>query len=52
MVREVQEEICRALEERDRERVREDAWEASAGGGGWSRVLQDGSVLEKGGVNV
>lgn len=52
MVRQVQEEICRALEERDRRRFREDTWESPAGGGGRSRVLQDGSVLEKAGVNV
>ncbi|MBY0459654.1 MAG: oxygen-dependent coproporphyrinogen oxidase, partial [Gemmataceae bacterium] len=30
---------------------REDAWERPGGGGGRSRVLEDGSVFEKGGVN-
>lgn len=29
----------------------EDAWERSAGGGGRSRVLEGGAVIEKGGVN-
>ena len=31
---------------------REDAWERAGGGGGSSRVLQDGAVFEKAGVNV
>ena len=31
---------------------REDAWDRSGGGGGRSRVLADGGVFEKAGVNV
>jgi coproporphyrinogen III oxidase len=31
---------------------REDAWERPGGGGGRSRVIEKGAVLEKGGVNV
>ena len=51
-VRAVQAAICDALEERDESRFREDRWEGTEGGGGWSRVLQDGSLFEKAGVNV
>jgi coproporphyrinogen III oxidase len=52
MVRELQATICDALEERDAGRLREDRWESPDGGGGWSRVLQDGTVFEKAGINV
>jgi coproporphyrinogen III oxidase len=48
----LQERICTALEEEDGEgRFREDAWQRSGGGGGRTRVLTDGAVLEQGGVN-
>jgi coproporphyrinogen III oxidase len=50
--REAQDRICAALEEVDgRTRFREDAWERPGGGGGRSRVIADGAVFEKGGVN-
>jgi coproporphyrinogen III oxidase len=49
----LQNEICRALEEVDGSgRFREDAWERPGGGGGRSRVLEEGAVFEKAGVNV
>jgi coproporphyrinogen III oxidase len=48
-----QEEICAALEAGDgRARFSTDRWEREGGGGGLSRVLQDGAVVEKAGVNV
>jgi coproporphyrinogen III oxidase len=52
LVREVQDEITTALEEVDGTPFREDTWDREGGGGGWSRVLQDGNVFEKAGVNV
>lgn len=52
LVRSVQNDITTALEEYDDGTFREDSWERPAGGGGWSRVLQDGTVFEKAGVNV
>jgi coproporphyrinogen III oxidase len=52
-VRELQERICAALEAVDGQaRFRADAWDRPGGGGGVSRVLQDGAVFEKAGVNV
>lgn len=49
--RDVQDRICRALEEADGTgRFQEDHWERPGGGGGRSRVMEGGSVLEKGGV--
>lgn len=52
LVREVQDEITSGLEQVDGTAFREDTWERDGGGGGWSRVLQDGNVFEKAGVNV
>ncbi|URD89503.1 Coproporphyrinogen-III oxidase [Musa troglodytarum] len=53
MIREVQEEVCAALEAADGVgKFREDVWSRPGGGGGISRVLQDGAVWEKAGVNV
>jgi coproporphyrinogen III oxidase len=50
--RQLQERICAALEDVDgRGRFREDSWQREGGGGGCSRVLTDGSVFEKAGVN-
>ena len=55
-LRDLQDEICRALEEVEREhgngaRFVEDSWERPGGGGGRSRVLAGGEVFEKAGVN-
>ena len=47
----LQDRICRSLESIDGETFAEDSWERPAGGGGRSRVLADGGVFEKGGVN-
>lgn len=52
-IRQLQDEICGALERLDGQgRFREDPWERQGGGGGRSRVLEDGAVLEKAGVNT
>ncbi len=52
-VRELQDRICARLEQLDgRASFTEDVWERPGGGGGWSRVIADGGVFEKGGVNV
>jgi coproporphyrinogen III oxidase len=52
-IRQLQDEICSGLEQLDGQaRFREDPWERPGGGGGRSRVLEDGAVLEKAGVNV
>jgi len=52
-VRAMQAELCDALERVDGgARFGTDGWERPGGGGGLSRVLQDGPVLEKAGVNV
>ena len=48
-----QTEIVSALESLDpAHKFRTDTWTRPAGGGGISRVLQDGSVFEKAGVNT
>jgi coproporphyrinogen III oxidase len=47
----LQDRICHAIEQADGSgRFQEDAWERPGGGGGRSRVLEEGDVLEKGGV--
>jgi len=48
----LQDRICANLEATDGDgRFRRDAWERAEGGGGESRVLRDGALLEQGGVN-
>lgn len=48
----LQDRICAALEEEDgKGKFKEDKWEREGGGGGRSRVIQEGNVIEKGGVN-
>ena len=50
--RSLQDRICSALVDIDgRASFREDAWQRDGGGGGRSRVLADGGVFEKAGVN-
>lgn len=51
-IREGQDEVCKALEEIDGCKFREDTWLREGGGGGITRVIQDGNVFEKAGVNV
>jgi coproporphyrinogen III oxidase len=43
--------IVQRLEEVDGARFRRDEWERSEGGGGLSCVMEEGNVLERGGVN-
>jgi coproporphyrinogen III oxidase len=49
--RDLQDRICRGLEEIDGGRFREDVWQREGGGGGRTRVLVGGGVFEKAGVN-
>ncbi|WP_025764544.1 oxygen-dependent coproporphyrinogen oxidase [Dyadobacter tibetensis] len=48
----LQDDICQALETEDGQaKFQEDLWEHHSGGGGRTRLIQDGAVIEKGGVN-
>jgi coproporphyrinogen III oxidase len=47
----LQERICDALAAEEGRAFREDAWDRPEGGGGRTRVLEDGTLLEKAGVN-
>jgi len=52
-VRAMQDELCAALERADgAARFGRDAWDRPGGGGGVTRALQGGALLEKAGVNV
>ncbi|MFO0936865.1 MAG: oxygen-dependent coproporphyrinogen oxidase [Gemmataceae bacterium] len=51
-LRQLQDDICSALEAADGgTRFREDTWQRPGGGGGRTRVIENGTVFEKGGVN-
>ncbi|XP_052173926.1 oxygen-dependent coproporphyrinogen-III oxidase, chloroplastic [Diospyros lotus] len=53
MIRDAQDSVCAAIEAVDQGgKFKEDVWSRPGGGGGISRVLQDGAVWEKAGVNV
>ncbi|XP_065859486.1 coproporphyrinogen-III oxidase 1, chloroplastic-like [Euphorbia lathyris] len=53
MIRKAQDSICESIEAIDKiGKFKEDVWSRPGGGGGISRVLQDGAVWEKVGVNV
>jgi coproporphyrinogen III oxidase len=48
----IQDEICAALEECDGlSHFEEEKWEREGGGGGRTRIIQNGNIIEKGGVN-
>ena len=47
----LQTHIVAALEAIDGKRFRSDAWTRPAGGGGLSRVIEEGGLFERGGVN-
>ena len=47
----LQDRICAELTAIDGTEFFEDAWEREGGGGGRTRVLENGNVIEKGGVN-
>ena len=49
----LQEQICAALEAEDGgAQFKEDLWNRPGGGGGRTRVIENGDVFEKGGVNI
>lgn len=48
----LQDDICAAIEKTDgKATFLQDNWEREGGGGGRTRVLQDGAIIDKGGVN-
>jgi coproporphyrinogen III oxidase len=50
--KQIQDEICAALELTDRlAKFEEEQWEREGGGGGRTRIIQNGNIFEKGGVN-
>lgn len=50
--RQIQDSICKGLEIADGKALfEEELWEREGGGGGRTRVMQHGNVIEKGGVN-
>jgi coproporphyrinogen III oxidase len=52
-IHDLQNRICAALEEVDgKAKFIEDKWERQEGGGGKTRVIANGNVFEKGGVNT
>jgi coproporphyrinogen III oxidase len=52
-IHKLQNRICTALEQVDgKSTFFEDRWERSGGGGGITKVIADGNVFEKGGVNT
>jgi coproporphyrinogen III oxidase len=52
-IHDLQDRICRALEEADGSTVfNEEKWQRAEGGGGITRVIANGNVFEKGGVNT
>jgi coproporphyrinogen III oxidase len=49
----LQDQICKGLEDIDGvAKFREDLWDRPEGGGGRTRVIENGQVFEKGGVNI
>ena len=49
----LQDQICKGLEDIDGvAQFREDIWDRPEGGGGRTRVIENGQVFEKGGVNI
>ena len=52
-IQDLQNTITKALEEVDgKAKFQEDIWERPEGGGGRTRVIENGAVFEKGGVNI
>ena len=52
-IKDLQNQITKGLEKVDgKAQFKEDIWKRSEGGGGRSRILENGSVIEKGGVNI
>jgi coproporphyrinogen III oxidase len=52
-IQNLQDQICSGLEASDGQaKFREDLWKRPEGGGGRTRVIENGAVFEKGGVNI
>lgn len=52
-IQQLQDQICKGLEQADGSALfREDIWQRPEGGGGRTRVIENGDVIEKGGVNI
>lgn len=52
-ITQLQDQITNALEKADEKaKFQEDVWERKEGGGGRTRVIENGNVFEKGGVNI
>jgi coproporphyrinogen III oxidase len=52
-IRQLQDEICAAVEAEDgKAKFLEEHWQREGGGGGRTRVIAHGDVFEKGGVNI
>ena len=50
--KQIQDSICSGLQIADGKAIfEEELWEREGGGGGRTRVIQNGNVIEKGGVN-
>jgi len=51
-ITDLQDSICQALEQVDgKEKFKQDLWNREGGGGGVTRVITNGNIFEKGGVN-
>ncbi len=52
-IHQLQDKICEGLENEDgKVKFEEDLWQRDGGGGGRTRVISNGEVFEKGGVNI
>ena len=52
-IKNLQDSICSTIETIDGEATfQEDLWDRPEGGGGRTRVIENGNVFEKGGVNI
>jgi len=52
-IQQLQDTICAALEQIDtKAKFHQDEWQREQGGGGRTRVIENGNVFEKGGVNI
>lgn len=52
-IQQLQDQICKGLADADGSvQFREDLWQRPEGGGGRTRVIENGDVIEKGGVNI
>ncbi|MFK6999588.1 oxygen-dependent coproporphyrinogen oxidase [Flavobacterium oreochromis] len=52
-IQNLQDQICKGLEDIDgKAKFHQDLWDRPEGGGGRTRVIENGNVFEKGGVNI